>query len=59
MAPIKFEQLVSNPHELFFYPINSISSILLFCGISSCVFVETEQGKTALGNTIYTFQNKK
>ena len=44
MTPNKVKQLVSEPHELLFYPINSISSILRFCGILSCVFVITKQG---------------
>ena len=42
MAQNKVKQLVSNTHE-FFYPINSISFILLFCGILTCVFVVMKQ----------------
>ena len=48
MALNKVKQLVSNPHELFFYPINSINSILLFCGILTCVFVIKKHSQMAL-----------
>ena len=44
MTPIKFEQLVSEPHELFFI----LLTILLFCGISSCVFVIKKHSQMAL-----------
>ena len=44
IAPIKFEQLVSNPHELFFI----LLTILLFCGILTCVFVIKKQSQMAL-----------
>lgn len=47
MAQNKVKQLVSVPHE-FFYPINSISSILLFCGILTCVFVIKKHSQMAL-----------
>ena len=48
MALNKVKQLVSEPHELFFYPINSISSILRFCGILTCVFVIKKHSQMAL-----------
>ncbi len=41
----KVKQLVRSTHELLFYSINSKCAILLFCGISSCVFVVTKQGQ--------------
>ena len=46
MALNKVKQLVSVPHE-FFYPINHYV-VLLFCGISSCVFVIKKHGQMAL-----------
>lgn len=45
MAQNKVKQLVSVPHE-FFYPINHYVFLLL-CGILTCVFVVTEQGRNS------------